>query len=257
MTWNRLQNFKNCLDSFVKRTESQTYELIICDNGSLQPGMPEYLKGLESKFFIIYNNGNMKHKGWRPGIRLARERYGKDTNIIISDPDIELPATIPPDWPWILQGFLDHHSTLAKVGMAADIWNLPEGNVFRRSELGWGYWSKKFETDFLPDPCYYAPLSTSTAMVRPDTFTEDLEVCALNNHKCNSKWEYYCVRIAGRFAYKHYWATQEKFPDDFNYLLKLKNSGASIELSGSFCTEIGMPTRKNLKYGFSLEGKVK
>jgi hypothetical protein len=241
LTWNRFYQFKDSLNSFLSRTDENCYDLIICDNKSTQPGMQKYLNELRKKFIVIENYRNVCHEGWAYGILLAKERlaeYGQDTGIIISDPDILLYPEIPLDWPIILKSFLDHHKDVSKVGLALDTSYLPKGNPYRLYETK--HWRSLFKTDLFTDPCYDSLISTTTCMVRWDSYGAPLEEAFINGHDHNAKYKHN-IRVAGRFICKHLgWGMKENYFEDFNYLDGLHKTGNKVQ-SYAYHQEAGLP----------------
>ena len=111
VNWNRKDLTKNCLESIFcaskEKLSSIEYEIILVDNGSVD-GSTDYLRSIEDKVKLIFNNTNL---GYAPacnqGMRAASGRYilllGNDTLIR----DNALGKCV---------GFLEQHNNAGAVG---------------------------------------------------------------------------------------------------------------------------------------------
>ncbi len=74
LNWNQLAYLKQCVDSLLQNTEYPKFEIIILDNGSVEPGTKEYLKNLP--FQVILNSRNLGYaKGNNLAAKYARGEY--------------------------------------------------------------------------------------------------------------------------------------------------------------------------------------
>lgn len=107
LTYNNLQYNKNCIDSIRKYTNSDTYELIIVDNNSID-GTREWLRE-QSGIKLLLNDENVGFpKGCNMGIALAE----KDSDILLLNNDI----VVTPRWLENLQMCLYSDDRIGAVG---------------------------------------------------------------------------------------------------------------------------------------------
>ena len=221
LTLNRPIQLKDMIDSIEAYTKPETYDIIICDNGSEQPEMLSLLETLAQKYTVIRNNQNEGFCGFNAGLRLV-----KTDRFILSDPDIRLSSKIPTDWVETFSKILDK-SNSPKVGIALNInfaTALERAKVFRARELA--YWEKK--APYTDAQCYYAPVDTTLAMYRRDTFKHWEEGQLIFDDRCihpaghivqayNSKYCEETIRIAGDYTAEHMgWYVEEKYMPDWD-----------------------------------------
>lgn len=227
LTWNKTEQAKDSIGSFINHTNENCYDIVICDNYSTQPSMIKYLDELEKKYVVIRHESNLIHKGWKAGIEFACEKYGKDTYFIISDPDILLYPAIPKDWPFVLRDFLENSPEVSKIGLALDISYLPKESGYRKLESG--FWVS-YPTDKISDPCYNAQVASTTVLLRHNTYRDDIYATQFNWHSWDGDLFKVSLRIGGRFLCRHLgWEMREKYPTDFNYLDELWKSGKRVQ----------------------------
>jgi hypothetical protein len=103
-------------------------------------------------------------EGFNPGLK----EVGGD-HFVLSDPDIRLNDDMPLDWPTIMIKCLEY-SGAPKIGLALNI-NYPPSEMADRVAINEdGYWKAGYKFPFLDDDCYLAPIDTTFAMYRRDTF---------------------------------------------------------------------------------------
>jgi glycosyltransferase involved in cell wall biosynthesis len=228
LTLERPIQLKEMIDSIVCFTEKETYEIIICDNGSTQPEMIEYLKSIESKHKVIYNNKNLIFKGFNPALSLVETDF-----FIMSDPDIVLKEGIPSNWIELMQNFLKEVN-VPKVGVALDL-NDIDINAFAPNKKIYDWEKSLYKKEKLcksfPDPYYEVMTDTTLCMYRRDTFDywnvnskPQIEIFDRRNiisqNRYNNKYLKNPARIGGRFVSRHLgWrmATDDKYKLDWEY----------------------------------------
>lgn len=215
LTWNKPTITRDCIQSIEKFTEPGLLDVIICDNGSTQPGMSEYLKELEEKYTLIRNVGNYIHRGWIPGIKLAMKKYPDFPYFLLSDPDIQLTDSIPRNWPELFLKFMEKHKEVAKVGVWLDVERTEDEAIKRHI---YGSCHGIFTTDVVPDKCIAMLISTTLSMWRWTTFP-DIEKSQLNNHHYGPGFSCGGVRVADRFTCIHLgWEMwKEKYRSDYEF----------------------------------------
>lgn len=214
--------------SIVERTDPDTYEIIICDNDSRQPEMKEYLKSQEEKHTIIYNPENNGFEGFNPGLKLVKTEF-----FILSDPDIVLNQKTPIDWILRLVETMKIFMT-PKIGLALSIdldVNIAfEKDVIEREQEYWGD-TGSVEVANLGAPCFAAPVDTTLAMYRRDTYdfwiNRELHfnhgdgiapAKIIHQNQYNPKYYVPTLRVAGNYAATHTgWDTSDRYKNDFEY----------------------------------------
>ena len=220
---------KEMIDSIVERTDDNTYRIIVCDNGSTQPEMVEYLKSIETKHQVIYNGANNGFEGFNSGLNEVQEEL-----FFLSDPDVVLSEIMPEHW--ILR-FSEVMQTVMtpKLGVALDVERLDMKDEFqamvkkRENE----YWEHAGTIDIpaIDAPCYLAPVDTTLAMYRRDTYdfwTENnlsfkmgngIAPCKqIHQNQYNKKYYVPTVRVAGRFTCRHTgWEMPTLYQSDYEY----------------------------------------
>jgi hypothetical protein len=162
----RPDELRDMVESIVRVTDPGTYDLIICDNGSKTDKMTSLLKGYESKHTVLYNRANMGFLGFNPGLALANCDY-----FILTDPDIILNPSTPKNW--LKQMILAlEEKPVPKIGLSLSTKNLPDDSFGRKAMKDEeGYKDRRANVLCIDQPCYYAPIDTTLAMYRRDTFS--------------------------------------------------------------------------------------
>jgi glycosyltransferase involved in cell wall biosynthesis len=220
LTKERPQQLREMLTSIEDNTESGTYEIILCDNGSTYPKMIEYLSSLESKYCVLYNKANLLFEGFNIGLN----KITNDDFFILSDPDIVLNKNIPKNWIDLLKGIL-MQTKAPKVGMALRVDDVDKDTY---SCLGqWEtqtMWSIKMMINGIE--CYKAPVDTTLAMYRRDTFSywvnrqpqfhsRDFVVYQEYNRKYGNMMD--CIRVGGNFIAKHCGWYYKQYKEEMDY----------------------------------------
>lgn len=106
LTVDRLQLTKTCIDGALARAGTTDYEILICDNGSIEAGMKEYLVSLNPAYLRM----NKENKGIAAMYNQLILRAKGDYFCII-DPDILLPR----DW---LKNLEDYAIRIPRTGVS-------------------------------------------------------------------------------------------------------------------------------------------
>lgn len=229
LTKERPKMFMAMVESIWQRTDPESYNLIICDNGSSQTEMKRILDSLEKKgVTVIRNKGNYLFEGLNSGLQKIRQSQSK--YFIMSDPDIKLCADMPRDWIAMFAKILDR-SNYPKVGCALDIsFDLNSKYRHKIHKVEKGYWTKEMSFDWLDAPCYEAMIDTTLAMYRRDTYkcwsTGELEFGkgkGINrdgwiNMEYNKKYGPLPLRVAGKYTCEHLgWWLDPQYLTDLKY----------------------------------------
>ena len=243
---NRPLMLANMIKSIEAYTDPETYHIIICDNNSTQKEMIELLKKLEKTHTVLRNKSNRVFEGLNIGLKIVKQYH--DKYFIISDPDLLLTPAIPKNWVQKMCEILDN-STYPKVGLALNIKFAIDNewvSCIRSSEGK--YWQAETKFEFIEDICYEAPVDTTMALYRYDTFEfwQDGSLHFDRAHGIegegwigighfNKKYKNISLRIAGRFTVEHLgWWIDKKYFVDFPYYYQ--NSEA-CKISSSFLAE--------------------
>jgi len=234
LTMDRPIQFRDMMEALEARTDMDLVRVVVCDNGSTQPEMIEYLKTLESRHRIIYNGSNMIFKGLNPALETVNEDY-----FIITDPDIIIGTEISKDWPVKTRELLEEQKDVPKTGLSLDInfqASTPLTNKIRFCEDA--FWKSVVSTAVVPDVCYYAMTDTTMCMYRRDTFSfwDGSSVCFtegagiadgryITQDMYNVKYPRHPIRMAGRFTAKHAgWYVDAKYLPDLEYYKARSNN---------------------------------
>lgn len=211
--------------------------LIVCDNASTDTGMMAAYEKIKDLGGILIKNGmEMGFYGFNPGLKL----FGKSKYFFLSDPDIVLGGSMPKDWVDILASIMDHHA-VPKIGPALSI-KFSVSNRFtqRINHCEGKNWERPYIIDGVEDRCYCAPIDTTLAMYRRDTYTAWADskplfkpemfsgVDQISQEIYNPKYDELfkmapcfktgCIRIAGRFTAEHTgWDVENKYTDENEY----------------------------------------
>lgn len=116
LTKERPLQLAHMLKSIEDNTNS--YRVILCDNGSVDPDMQALLMELKSRYTVIYNGPqkkNMHFTGFNAGLKLVKDEF-----FFLSDPDIIIKDGTPRNWPEVLVGIMQTANS-PKVGFGLDI----------------------------------------------------------------------------------------------------------------------------------------
>jgi len=225
----RPDQLRDMVCSIEGHTDPCTYRIIICDNGSTQPEMIEYLKSIEKRHKVIYNGANNGFEGFNSGLEEIQEEL-----FFLSDPDIVLGKLMPEHW--VLRFSEVMHSVMTpKLGVALDVEPLDLKDKFQRrvKEIESEYWEHAGTIDVreIQAPCYLAPVDTTLAMYRRDTYNfwidkpmrfnmgEGIASCKqIHQNQYNEKYYIPTIRVAGVFTCRHTgWEMHTKYKKDYEY----------------------------------------
>lgn len=250
ISYNRPKMLLDMIEAIERFTFEKCYEIIVCDNASRNMG--NALEVIEKKHKVIRNGKNLVFEGLNPALKIIQERG--DKYFIISDPDILIQSEIPGDWPEIMAEILDK-TNYPKVGLALNI-KFQEDSLYTqeviKTELG--YWQKKIDIPFIPDPCFEALTDTTMAIYRRDTFDfwKDGNLLFDRQHgiegagwiglnRINKKYIQNSLRIAGRFTAEHVgWYLNPKYDSDWQNI-----KSPEIYKISSTANKIHLKERKN------------
>ena len=191
--------------------------------------MVDYLESIDEKHTVIYNHENNGFEGFNPGLALVEEEF-----FILSDPDIILNPSMPAHW--ILRFVEVMRMVMTpKLGVALDISVLNANDKFQAlvKERETEYWEHAGTIDIpcIKSPCYLAPVDTTLAMYRRDTYKfwidrnlhfnrgdgiDPQKQVPQSEH--NEKYYIPPIRVAGDYTCQHTgWVMPVKYRDDFEY----------------------------------------
>lgn len=206
---------------------TQNYAIIICDNGSRQQNMKAYLRRLSKKYIVILNQSNLLLNGINRALGIINAIGYK--YFVFSDPDIILNKNTPKNWIEIFKQLAEKYN-LCRVGTALDISELPHKKINRSDYIKQcesGYWTKVFQQDIIPDKCYDAPIDTTLALYRSDSFDSIKNNCLpLRHNGTLDQWEQNkkykgTIRVAGRFTAQHTgWLAPVKYKNEYKKYVK-------------------------------------
>lgn len=226
LTKERPLQLKDMVDSIVAQTDKETYKIIICDNASTQPEMVAYLKSISDQHTIIRNKANEGFAGFNRALEKVNDEF-----FILSDPDIVLNPNMPPRWILRFKEVLKK-VPVPKIGVALNI-DFPVDTELtrriRKRELE--YWDGTMSVSDMEVPCYMAPIDTTLAMYRRDTYKFWRNDCLafvpgegiagskqIHQNQYNDKYYIPVLRIAGCFTCNHTgWDYDNRYAKDWEY----------------------------------------
>ena len=227
---NRPRMLKDMVTSIEQYTDPATYQLIVCDNHSTQPEAIAYLSELEQRHRVLHNPQNLVFEGLNVGLRVVQDLGSP--YFLISDPDLKLGPATPSDWIVRLSEILDK-TAYPKAALALDASyaaDTPWKELIKRETERSGLWKHKVNFDFIEDDCYEAPVDTTMALYRRDTFNywnrglrfdreHGIEGGGwINLTQYNPKYKGIALRVAGRFTCEHLgWWFDPKYLPDFAF----------------------------------------
>lgn len=241
LTKERPLQLADMLQSIRRATFPGKYRFYICDNNSQDPNMKSLLRHLhqyDKVYTVIFNRTNNGFAGINPALKMIKEKY-----FIISDPDIVLNDKTLDDWIVKLQAILENY-LVPKVGLALDL-NFKINNEYtdlvKKCEKF--YYKFPVKIDCINEPCFIAPIDTTLAMYRRDTFSFWKEptlnidenilsgVGQIPQNLYNKKYNFLgkrmvqgcpaVIRVGGRYTAKHLgWDMSEKYESENNFYYK-------------------------------------
>ncbi len=237
LCFERPDTLRDMVKSIESRTAHGTYEIILCDNGSTCPKMIKLLAELEEKHTILRNGRNMGFAGLNAGLALCHNDF-----FIISDPDIILGLETPKTWIEDVVKVLKE-TQAPKVGLGLDIIGLPDdtfGKQGRENEKS--YRKDKAVLSSIDEPAYYAPIDTTLAMCRRDTFHAWTQGGFIEIAEPHTLWGNYIpqmynpkypvspIRLCGKYEATHGgWYFGTKYADDYRHYSRV----CDMELAGT------------------------
>ena len=250
---------RDMIESIEKTTDPQTYTIYVCDNNSTQPEMIDYLKEIENRHIVIKNKTNNLLEGLNPAFKLITSDY-----FVISDPDIRLNDNIPKNWLLKFVEILENLDT-PKVGMALNLNFGKENRMTKKVIEGEKhYWkdSVKVVLPYVDDVCYWAPIDSTLAMYRHDTYCSwtkgnirlrrgiELYGIGILKQQYNPKYGSEVLRVAGRYTAEHMgWYLDEKYNSDYEYYTKNSETRMSSVLTQmKDCSDSAVYKKDEKKY---------
>lgn len=120
-TRDRVDLLKVCLDSLIEKTRRCSYEVIIIDNGSVEPRTADFLNSLVSKFSFVRVIRDDSDFNWSV-LNNIGAKFAKNDVLVFLNNDVEV---IDEDWLYWLSGY----ATLPDVGCVGGLLLYPDRTI--------------------------------------------------------------------------------------------------------------------------------